>query len=70
MANTVRMTRDGKFCDIFDSPETIANAKAEGWEPYVEKPKAEPKPEQKQVKKEEKKADLKPEKKPAKKGKR
>ncbi len=64
---TVKFVKDGKFADIHDSPETIATAKAEGWEPYVEKPKAEPKPEQ--VKKEVKKADVKPEKKPAKKGK-
>lgn len=29
---TVRMRKGDKFADIFDSEETIANAKKEGWE--------------------------------------
>lgn len=64
---TVRFTKDGRFADIFDSPETIATAKAEGWEPYVEESR--PEPESKPVRTEEKKEAKKPDKKPAKKGK-
>lgn len=63
MAKTVRMTRDGKFCDIFDSPETIATAISEGWKPVKEEPVEEAPA---KVEKVEKKA----EKKPVKKGKK
>lgn len=41
MAKTVRMTKDGRFCDIFDSPETIAQATSEGWSLVKEEPKVE-----------------------------
>lgn len=35
---TVRMKRGEKYADIFDSTETIAQAKADGYELVAEKP--------------------------------
>lgn len=30
---TVKMEKDGRYADIFDSPETIEQAKKDGWKP-------------------------------------
>ena len=35
---TVRMKKGDKYADIFDSPETIATAKSQGYELVSEKP--------------------------------
>lgn len=40
---TVRMVKGTKYADIFDSPEMIAGAKADGYELVSEKPQAESK---------------------------
>lgn len=39
---TVRMKRGDKYADIFDSPETIAQAKSEGYELVTDSKKTEP----------------------------